>query len=465
MSRRVKIAVVGRPNVGKSALFNRICNKKIAIVDESEGVTRDRLYADFEFFGTSCTVIDTGGIDPYCKENYQEQITRQAEVAIAEADTVVMVVDGSIPCTALDEYVAKLLLQGGANVILAVNKIDSFDHIDLVHEFYKLGIQRVIGVSAQHGFQIAELVELALQGLVPKEGEEELADHLVRVAIIGRPNNGKSTFLNHVLGEKRSIVSPEAGTTRDSIDVLYTHDEVEYLLIDTAGIRKKASEKTAVEKFAAIRTERAIERADVCILIADAVEGITTQEKKIARDIEDRGKGCVLLLNKWDLVKGFRMEHCMQVLREEESFLSNVPIQIVSALSGRNIPLVFPIVKKVFEACRLRVSTGQLNRCIAKAMQKNHPPMIGGKRLRVYYLAQIDTKPPRFVLFVNNPNLMLASYKRYLINQLRLSYPFQGAPIIFDVKPRVQKDRSCSTKEVHQRSHEEELEEEFACED
>ncbi len=431
-----KLALVGRPNVGKSALFNRISKKRIAIVDEAEGVTRDRLYAEADCFGKPFEVIDTGGINPQSEVLFQEEIRRQAEIAIEEADVIVLVVDVTVGITVLDEFVARLLLRKGKRVVLAVNKVDDRAKLDLLYPFYSLGINRIVGVSATQNFQIAELLEQAFDGFEMPE-EEAAQQTAVRVAIVGRPNVGKSTIVNTLLDEERCVVSPIAGTTRDSIDVEVQSGDDHYILIDTAGIRRKSAEHEAVEKFAAVRTERAIDRADVCVLVVDADRGITTQEKRIARDIEEQGKGCILLFNKWDLVKGFRMEHCRKSFEIDTPFLNHCPILFVSGLTGRNLDQLFKAVKEVHEQQSRRITTGQLNKFVEKAIQKCHPPMLdGGKRLKIFYLAQVDVQPPRFVLFVNNPNLMSDTYKKYLINQFRETYGFLGSPLQFFLKGR-----------------------------
>ncbi len=439
MTKPIKLALVGRPNVGKSALFNRICKKRIAIVDEAEGVTRDRLYADADFFGKPFEVIDTGGINPQSEVLFQEEIRRQAEIAIVEADIIVMVVDATVGITALDEFVARLLLRTGKHLVLAANKIDDLAKMELIYPFYSLGISKIVGVSATHNFQIAELLEEAFKDVVLPE-EETTPTNSIRIAIVGRPNVGKSTLVNYLLNEERCVVSPIPGTTRDSIDIEVTVGEDQFMLIDTAGIRRKGAEHDVVEKFAAVRTERALERADVCILIVDAERGITTQEKRIAHDIEVKGKGCILLFNKWDLVKGFRMEHCRKSFEIDTPFLNHCPILFVSGKTGRNLEGLFKTVKEVHEQQNRRITTGQLNKFVEKAIQKYHPPMLDGKRLRIFYLAQVDVQPPRFVLFVNNPKLMVETYKKYLIHQFRDTYGFLGAPIQFFLKGRSVKE-------------------------
>jgi GTP-binding protein len=433
MQKILKLALVGRPNVGKSALFNRICKKKIAIVDEAEGVTRDRLYADADFFGKPFQVIDTGGINPGTTVPFQEEIRQQAEIAIEEADAIVMVVDAHIGVTQLDDFVARILHRTRKPVVLAVNKIDNLAQMELLYPFFALGIKDVVGVSAVQGFQIAELLEAAFRTHVWPEIEEGVSAGL-KMVIIGRPNVGKSTLINAVLDEKRCVVSPIAGTTRDSIDISIEYEGKKMTLIDTAGIRRKRAEHEVVDKFAAIRTERAIDRADVCVLVMDSMLGMTTQEKRIAEQIEAAGKACVLVFNKWDLVKGFRMEHCLQSIRIEASFLNYCPVLFISAQQGRNLDKLFPLVEEVYGQLSQRITTGQLNKFIERVLQKYHPPMINGKRLRIYYMAQVSTYPPRFVLFVNYPELMVDTYKKYMMNQFREEYSFKGVPLIFELR-------------------------------
>lgn len=433
-----KLAIVGRPNVGKSALFNRICKKRIAIVDEAEGITRDRLYAEAELFGMPFEVIDTGGIDPRSADQFRDDIRRQAEIAIKEADTLVMVVDANVGITDLDEELARILLRTEKPLTLAINKIDDATHQDKVHAFYALGIEKMLGISAAQGYQIAELLESAWEGFTAKE-EEEL-NHGVRVSVIGRANVGKSTLVNSLLEEERCVVSSIAGTTRDSVDIPFTIDDRAYTLIDTAGIRRKTSEHEVVDKFAAIRTERAIERSDVCILLFDIQDGMTTQEKRIATQIEKAGKSCIVVMNKWDLSKGFRMEHCLQALHKESPFLAHCPTLFISAKTGRNLDKIFTEVDNVFTGSKTRVTTHQLNTFVERAMQIYPPPMLTGKRLRVYYMTQVDVQPPRFVLFVNNPSLMPETYKRYLINRFREKYAYAGTPLQLHLRGKKKPD-------------------------
>lgn len=428
-----KIAIVGRPNVGKSALFNRICQKRISIVDEQEGITRDRLYAEAEVFGRSFLLIDTGGIDPSEKMLFNQEIRRQAEIAIAEADAVILVVDGQVGPHPLDEEVSKILLHAKKPVIVAVNKIDSPSDEVKIHDFHSLAVRDLIAVSAAQGFQIAEMLEKVM-GFVPEQRETVETPKGIRVAIVGRTNVGKSTLLNALLDEERTIVSPIAGTTRDSVDVAIHRGGQEYVLIDTAGIRRKKTEKEVVDKFARIRTDEAIERADVCLLVLDSYEGFTTQEKRIASDIEAAGKSCILLFNKWDLMKNFRMEHAMRAVREEISFLKHCPTLFISAEKGRNLEKIFPLVAEVHTERHKRITTGMLNKFIEGCLQKYHPPLIIGKRLRIYYMTQVEVNPPKFVLFVNNPTLMTESYKKYLLNNFREIYSFSGCPLLLELR-------------------------------
>ncbi len=437
MTQLPKLALVGRPNVGKSALFNAICKQRIAIVDEAEGITRDRLYTKTEVFGREIELIDTGGIDPRSKAPFNEQVKRQAEVAIEEADTLVLVVDAQIGVTELDREVARILQTTNKPLTVAVNKVDNRDQEVLLHDFHILGIPNMVAVSASQKFQIAELLEGALKNVKGACGEEE--DNRTKVAIVGRANVGKSTLLNTLLDEERTIVSPIPGTTRDSIDVPFEMNGKEYTLIDTAGIRRKHAEHEVVDKFAAIRSERAIERADICLLVIDSQEGMTHQEKRIANMIEKEGKSCILLFNKWDLIKGFRMEHCLKQVRDEVSFLKHCPALFMSAKTGRNVDDIAGLIEQANEARSERVTTGQLNRLIASAMHSVHPPMITGKRLRVYYLTQAGVCPPRFVLFVNRADLMTEAYKRYLYNKLRERFPFPGAPISIHLRGKPQR--------------------------
>ncbi|MGR3973879.1 MAG: ribosome biogenesis GTPase Der [Candidatus Rhabdochlamydia sp.] len=435
MRHKIKLALVGRPNVGKSALFNRLCRKRISIVDDEEGTTRDRIYGETEVFGHLIDVIDTGGIALDPNLPFQEGIQKQVQLALDEADTVVMVVDGKTGVTPADEFVARLLLKKGKPLTLAVNKIDDYFAMQDAYDFYALGIENVIGVSALHSLHLAEVLESALKGFDLTQPQEPQSSR-VKVAIVGRPNVGKSTIINYLLSEERSVVSPVAGTTRDAIDADITLGGVELTLIDTAGIRRKRAEHEVVDKFAAIRTAQAIERADICVLVIEGPEGLTAQDKKIASLIEEAGKGCILIFNKWDLVKGYRMEHCLKSVQYEASFLIHCPTLFASAHTGRNLDRLASVIQEVRKYQIERITTGQLNKFIERTIQLYHPPMIQGKRLRIYYMTHVETQPPTFVLFVNYPTLMLETYKRYLIHCFRKQYKFTGNPIFFVLKHR-----------------------------
>lgn len=419
--------------MGKSALFNRICQKRISIVDDQEGITRDRLYAKTDLFGRPFLLIDTGGIDFSGQIPFAQLVKRQAELAIEEADAIILVVDGQTGVNPYDEEIAKKLRRSKKPLFVAVNKVDRFGDEDKLHPFHSLGIPKIFAVSALQGMQIAELLEAALHEIPPRE-EPPVPEDAIRVAIVGRANVGKSTLLNRLLNEERLIVSPIAGTTRDAVDVLLEHEGQKYLLIDTAGIRRKKAEKEVVDKFAAIRTEEAIARADVCLLTLDSFEGFTTQERRIASEIETQGKSCILLFNKWDLVKSLAMEHALRGVREAAPFLAHCPTLFISASQGRNLDKILPLVHQAHEHRHARIGTGELNKFIESCLQKYHPPLITGKRLRIYYLTQVETNPPRFVLFVNKPDLMTDTYRKYLVNQLREAFPLSGCPVVFELR-------------------------------
>lgn len=439
MGKVYTVALVGRPNVGKSALFNRITGKRKAIVEDVEGVTRDRLYETVDIFGHSIRFVDTGGIDNQNTIAFCKEIRMQAEIAIKEADALILVVDGTVGITVADEEIAKKLIRQDKPVFVAVNKVDSESQEGLGGEFYSLGFSHIFPVSAIHGIGVADLLEAVMQGAGDIEEQEE---GLPKIAVIGRPNVGKSTLMNYLLNEERCVVSDIPGTTRDAIDI----EMGGCIFIDTAGIRKKKAEKESVEKYAAIRSEDAIERCDVCILMIDAREGLTSHEKLVLSTIEEKGKGCIIFLNKWDAVQEMRMEHAEMALREAHPFITHMPIIIGSAKTGRNVDKLFPYIFEVYENMTKRITTGQLNAFIEKAVQLNHPPAIQGKRLRIYYLTQVSISPPHFVLFVNDKDLFVESYRRYLLNQFRLEYHYTGCPIRFRVKDKNKKKKLLTAK-------------------
>lgn len=442
------IAIVGRPNVGKSALFNRVVRRRKAIIEDIEGVTRDRIYEEVEIFGKEVRFIDTGGIDSSDTVMFSKEIRKQTLLAVEEADAIIFVVDGTSSVTMQDEEVAKLLMKTKKDVVLAVNKVDNDERELEMNEYYSLGLTDIYPVSAIHGSGIADLLERVIRQAPLLDEEESFTDEIEeevdpapsrrlfpKVAIVGRPNVGKSTLINQLFGEERCLVSDIAGTTRDAIDVMVN----DILFIDTAGLRKKKAECESVDKFATIRSEKAIERCDICILVLDSNQGLTTYEKSILQMIEEKGKACILFLNKWDTIRDLRMEHAILALKEMDPFIAHMPIIVGSAKTGRNVGDLFDSIANVWEGLNLRISTGELNTFLEKAIQKNHPPMIQGKRLRIYYLTQVGTFPPSFVLFVNEPKLLIDSYKKYLINQLRDTYAFTGCPIRFKLHRR--KDR------------------------
>lgn len=432
--KKIKLAIVGRPNVGKSSLFNFISKTRLAIVDEEEGVTRDRLYCEGEFMGHSFELIDTAGIDTHSKKIFHEEMIIQSKIAINEADSIVMVVDGKIGVTSLDHEVAKLLLKTKKHIVLAINKLDQVEDLD-IKIFRSLGIKDMIAISALNGNNIEDLLQIAF-----KDTDwpiEENMDRPLKVAIIGRPNVGKSTLLNALLGETRSIVSDVAGTTRDAIDGSVIFENKEFLFIDTAGIKRKNKESDAIEKFARIRTESSIERADIAIVIIDPSIGITEQDKKIFDFLEEKQKSFIILLNKWDLIKGYRMEICKRALIEEHPYLKFHPLLFISAKTKRNLFEIFPLLLKVLDNQNRKISTAHLNKFIEECLQRYHPPMINGKRLRIYYLTQKGINPLRFILFVNQKDLMTQSYKKYLMNQLKEKFQLDGVFILFDISQKV----------------------------
>ncbi|MDN3504550.1 MAG: ribosome biogenesis GTPase Der [Rhabdochlamydiaceae bacterium] len=433
----IKVAIVGRPNVGKSALFNRMCEQRIAIVDEMEGVTRDRLYADTDYFGTHFELIDTAGIDPKGDGAFNREVIAQSQMAIEEADAILMVVDAQLGALPLDLIVNQIVRKSGKPHILAINKVEGQTE-SMKHDFYPLGIAKMIEVSAIHGRGMEELFEAILEEV--DVTEKEPVEEGVKLAIIGRPNVGKSTMLNSILKEQRAVVSDIAGTTRDSIDVQHKVNDQVFTLIDTAGIRRKHKEEIVVDKFAAIRTTRAIERSDICIMVIDVNEGLTTQEKHILSDIESAKKGCILFLNKWDKTSGVRMEHVRRDIVNQSPFLKECPMIFGSALCNRNLDKIFEVGMQVYEQLHRRISTSDLNEYLERAMQLNHPPMVMGKRLRVYYMTQIEVSPPQFILFVNYKDRITPTYQKYLMNEFRKRYGFKGSPIRFYIKKKAQKE-------------------------
>lgn len=439
-----KVAIVGRPNVGKSALFNRICKERVAIVDEMEGVTRDRIQKPVSYFGKNFTLMDTGGIDSQLKKDFNEEVRAQALMAIEDADSLIFVVDSTVGITTQDQEVAKIVHQSKKPCVLAVNKVDNLRGEESTWKFLPLGFKQVVPVSAAHGWQVEELLE---EALVPynEEVQELYLDTHAKIAIVGRPNVGKSSLLNALLDEERSIVSPIPGTTRDSIDADFDFNGTIYTLIDTAGIRRKKAQHDVVDKYAHIRSEEAIDRCDIAVLMMDAQQGLTEQDKRLLQHIEDQGKGCLILINKWDLVEGIRMEHALTGLELETPFVASCPKLIISAKTKRNLDKIFPMVEEILNYTKERISTGDLNKFIEKTIQRQHPPMIMGKRLRIYYMTQVSSRPPTFVLFINNKDLIHPTYMKFVVNQLREQYKLTGLPIRLIPRPRTQKNMPFET--------------------
>lgn len=429
-SNKFKIAIVGRPNVGKSHLFNRITGGRRSIVEDVPGVTRDRLYAEAEFFGKKALFIDTGGIAHDNEGLFSKSIRIQAQMAIDEANAIIFVIDGLVGQTLHDEEVLALLRRTNKPVILAINKMDLEKQMQDFSEYYSLGLDNIFPVSSVHGDGVADLLEY-LCTIIPECDDEELKMP-PRVAIIGRPNVGKSTILNKLLGKERSLVSEIAGTTLDSLDSQING----VCFIDTAGIKRKQSELETVEKYARIRTENAIKRAEICLLVLDATKGVTAQDKKIFTEIVESKKGCIFYINKWDLIENTQKEHLMKRMKEILPEAKHLPCIVGSALKDTELKGLFEMIERVHENYHRRITTGQLNAFMERIMHENPPPVIGTRRLRVYYLTQGSTAPPNFVLFVNYPELMPNSYKRYLHNQFKDAYDFFGIPLTFYMKAK-----------------------------
>lgn len=425
------VAVVGRPNVGKSTLFNAIVKKRISIVEDLPGVTRDRIYFDAEWLGREFTLIDTGGIEFVDSDNNIFTSMRyQAELAIHEADVILYVVDGKTGIQPQDQEIAAMLRASGKPVILVVNKIDSVEQEVNIYEFYGLGLGDPIGVSAVNLMNLGDLLDEVLSHIkeVPVQEDDE---SVVHIALVGRPNVGKSSLTNALLGKERVIVSDMAGTTRDSIDTHWKHDGTEFVLIDTAGMRRKGKIDLPVERYSVVRALRAIDRSDVAVLVLDGVEGVTEQDKKIAGYIHESGKGCIIIFNKWDLVtKDSKTSlRYTEDIRRELAFLQYASVLYASALTHQRVDRLADLVKYVSEQQHMRVSTSILNELMADAQLTNPPPTKGGRPLKIYYLTQASVAPPTFVLFVNDPALLHFSYKRYIENRLRETFGFEGTPV------------------------------------
>ena len=425
------VAIVGRPNVGKSMLFNKLVGQRLSIVEDTPGVTRDRLYADCEWCGRQFNIVDTGGIEPTADSEILAFMREQAQIAISSADVIVFVADLRTGVTAADKDVANMLLRSRKPVVLAVNKADSTGPTDPgVYEFYSLGLGDPIPVSAVHGHGTGDLLDECLK-YFPPETEEEEEDDRIRVAVIGKPNVGKSSLVNHILGEKRVIVSDSAGTTRDAVDSPFENSYGKFVFIDTAGIRRRSKVEERVEKFSVMRAQMAIERADVCLILIDAREGVTEQDTKIAGLAHEAGKASIIVVNKWDLVEketGTLEKMRKEVLRDL-SFMDYAPVLFISALTGQRTEKLFELINYVAEQNAMRISTGMLNDVLADAQARVQPPTDKGRRLKIYYITQTGVKPPTFVVFCNSRELFHFSYQRYLENQIRGVFGLEGTPV------------------------------------
>lgn len=432
------VAIVGRPNVGKSTLFNKIIGKRMSIVDDTPGVTRDRIYAKGEWLNREFMLVDTGGIEPESKDVILSQMREQAQLAIESADVIVFVADIKTGMTAADQSVAQMLQKSGKPIVLCVNKCDGLgENPPEIYEFYNLGLGDPIAVSSVHGHGTGDLLDAVFENM-PDTSEDEEDDDTIKVAIIGKPNAGKSSLVNKIAGENRVIVSDKAGTTRDAVDTPVTHDGKKYLLIDTAGIRRKSKVSDNVEKYSVLRAYMAVDRADVCVIMIDAAEGFTEQDSKIAGYAHEQGKASVVAINKWDAIEkdGKTMQEFTKKLEVDFSFMSYAPFVFISAKTGQRIDKLFQLIDYTVEQNARRISTGRLNELLSYATARVQPPSDKGKRLKVYYLTQPSVKPPTFVCFCNKKDLFHFSYQRYIENQIREAFGLDGTPIRFIVRER-----------------------------
>ena len=432
------VAIVGRPNVGKSTLFNKLVGQRLSIVDDTPGVTRDRIYGECQWRNRAVTLVDTGGIEPYSNDIILSQMRRQAELAIDTADVIILVTDSRTGLVATDEEVAAMLLKSGRPVVLCVNKCDSVGAPPAeFYEFYNLGLGDPIQVSSVHGHGTGDLLDAVFEHLPPEEEEEEEGE-IIRVAIIGKPNVGKSSLVNRIAGEERCIVSNIAGTTRDAIDTAVENEHGKYVLIDTAGLRRKSKVDDSIEKYSVIRAKMAIDRADVCVIMIDACEGFTEQDSKVAGLAHEAGKGCVIVVNKWDAVEKSdkTMAEYRKKLEVDFGFMSYAPMIFISAKTGQRIDRLFELIRHVANSNALRISTGMLNDLLAQAVARVQPPTDKGRRLKIYYMTQASTKPPTFVCFVNSAELFHFSYQRYLENRIRETFGLEGTPVRFIIRER-----------------------------
>ena len=436
------VAIVGRPNVGKSMLFNKLCGQRLSIVEDTPGVTRDRLYAECEWRNRKFNIVDTGGIEPGTDNEILAFMRAQAEIAIQNATVIIFVCDIKTGLTASDHEVAKMLLKSGKPVVLAINKMDQVGHTNPdIYEFYNLGLGDPIPVSAVHGHGTGDLLDACFEYFPPEE-EEELEDDVIKVAIIGKPNVGKSSLVNRILGEQRVIVSNVAGTTRDAVDSYFENEKGKYLLIDTAGMRKKSKVDDPIEKFSGLRATMASARSDVCLILIDAQEGVTEQDTKVAGLAHEAGKACIIVVNKWDAVEkdDKTMDHMREEVRRDLSYMPYAPILFISALTGQRVPRLFELINYVNDQAAMRITTGMLNTLLADATARVQPPSDKGRRLKVFYMTQVGVRPPHFVCFCNDAKLFHFSYQRYLENQIRNTFGLEGTPVRLTIRQKSDKE-------------------------
>ena len=437
------VAIIGRPNVGKSMLFNKLTGQRTSIVEDTPGVTRDRIYGDCEWCGRTFSLVDTGGIEPGTDSDMLKFMRRQAEIGIELADAIIMVTDVRSGVTAADEDVATMLRKSGKPVALAVNKCDSVGLVNPdVYEFYSLGIGDLFETSAVHGHGTGDLLDWVLEN-IPDDADEEEDGDIIKVAIVGKPNVGKSSLLNRILGEERVIVSNIAGTTRDAIDSYFENETGKYCFIDTAGMRRKSKVDDAIEKYSNMRSINAIERADVCLILIDANDGVTEQDTKIAGLVHEAGKAAVIVVNKWDAVADKEtntMRDMEKDVRQGLSYMLYAPVVFLSALTGQRVDRLFQVIQDVHEQNTKRITTGALNSVLADATARVQPPTDKGRRLKIYYMTQASTKPPHFVIFCNDARLFHFSYQRYLENQIREVFGLQGTPVRITIRQKGDKE-------------------------
>ena len=444
MSDRVKplVAIVGRPNVGKSMLFNKLCGQRLSIVEDTPGVTRDRLYAQCEWRSRVFDIVDTGGIEPGTDDQILSFMREQAEIAIQAATVIVFVCDIKTGMTAADQEVANMLLRSRKPVVLAVNKADQTGRENPdVYEFYNLGLGDPISVSALHGHGTGDLLDACFQYFPPDEEEEE-EDDVIKVAVIGKPNVGKSSLINRILGEERVIVSNVAGTTRDAVDSYFENAKGKYRFIDTAGMRKKSKVDDRIEKFSVLRATMAIERSDVCLIMINAQEGVTEQDTKVAGLAHEAGKACIIVVNKWDAIEkdGKTMDKMRQDVMRDLSYMTYAPVVFISALTGQRVDRLFDLINYVNNQAATRISTGMLNNVLADATARVQPPTDKGRRLKIYYITQTGIRPPHFVCFCNDARLFHFSYQRYLENQIRSTFGLEGTPVRMTIRQKGDKE-------------------------